>query len=282
MHIFSTFQEVQKFQEHIQEEGFSLVFIPTMGALHAGHFSLFKRGKKYGKVLVSIFVNPSQFTHSEDFEKYPRNIENDIQNLKFSQIDAVFIPSVLEVYPPDICAEKINHALPPVFSVLEGSARPGHFDGVYTVLHRFFSAFTPDFVVFGQKDYQQTLLVQYLCQKEFPNISIDIAPIFRESNGLALSSRNERLSKKEREEAKILYETLSEIQFHFKNGEMDANKLTHNAVQKLLKHPVISAVHYCTIASANTLQTKEVAQSGDILLLSVTYAGIHLIDNMFL
>ncbi|MEI7511003.1 MAG: pantoate--beta-alanine ligase [Candidatus Peregrinibacteria bacterium] len=281
MRVFTTFAKAQQFREDLTKKGIPLVFVPTMGALHAGHLSLVELAKQHGAVLVSIFVNPTQFTNAEDLEKYPRDTKGDLEKLEKMGVDAVFLPSEEEVYPVGRdalqCVSTSN-----IFSILEGAARPGHFEGVYTVLHRFFSALKPDRVVFGQKDFQQTLLVKYLCQKEFFNIMVDIAPIFREPHGLAMSSRNERLLPEDRAEAKVLYAVLCSVKSAVEKGETNVQNLLDKGREKLLKHPKISAVHYFTLVNPETLAEKTEAQKGDILLLSVTYAGIHLIDNLFL
>lgn len=281
MPLFSSFSALQSFL-HAQRDTKPVVFVPTMGALHEGHLSLFQQAKTMGTVVGSIFVNPTQFTNAEDFEKYPRNLLADEEKLETMGIDALFVPEESEVYGFSIPQELENVALPPLFSTLEGAARPGHFEGVFQVLFRFFSQIRPDMVIFGQKDFQQTLLVRWLCEHYFPEITVCIAPIARESHGLARSSRNERLTPTDRNDASVLYHAISAVQQSFITGENRASVLETMGKEILQNHPNISAVHYFTIANAHTLEPKSIAEKGDILLLSVHYTGIHLIDNAFL
>ena len=188
-----------------------LAFVPTMGALHDGHLALVRAAKqKQFKVLVSIFVNPLQFNNPEDLLKYPRTIQNDLKLLEESGVDAVFLPSVNEVYPKD---QQPNVKLKnnQIETVFEGHYRPGHFDGVVQVLHRFFTQIQPDSVFFGQKDLQQCMVVKLIIEEFFPQINFNIVETRRENSGLAMSSRNMRLSLDEIEIAKEIYSTLLKL-----------------------------------------------------------------------
>lgn len=205
MRIFYTAKQLQLgTQEHLNH----WAFIPTMGALHEGHLSLVKQAKDQGhSVVVSIFVNPTQFNNSDDLEKYPRTIFEDLRKLANIKVDAVFLPSVDEVYPTDSVVEDVQLGLEA--QSLEGYYRPGHFEGVVMVLRRLFNIIKPGHVFFGQKDLQQCMVVRRLIQKEYPLIQFNMIETMREFDGLAMSSRNTRLTSEERKVAHLIYAALS-------------------------------------------------------------------------
>lgn len=263
-------------------------FIPTMGALHNGHLSLIEKAyynNKNSKIIVSIFANPSQFTNFEDFAKYPDTIDSDIKKLKeFEiskniQIDCVFIPEKNNDFYsnkkyPQLQKFNINKSeiiLPQFFSESEGKTRKGHFEGVFQVLFRLFYIISPDYSVFGQKDFQQTLLVQYLQKQYFPHLEIIIADICREKSGLAMSSRNKRLSAENKNKAKILYQALQTKKIETIRTILESEKL-------------IEKIHYIEIRNTTTfeLMDKKVMNEVSVILLSVQFAGIHLIDNILI
>lgn len=281
-------QNIRDLEKHIASFGQdTIAFVPTMGALHDGHLTLIKHAKKLAKrVVVSIFVNPNQFTNPEDFQKYPRNIEQDIQALKFSGIDILFSPSTEEIYStswhPESLLKKEAIALPSLFFEGEGKSRPGHFEGVYQILYRLFSLIKPSIVVFGQKDFQQTLLVKHLIKIAFRKIQLEVVPTVREESGLALSSRNERLSLESRKKAKVLYQSLQAIKSAFMNGETSAKALITKAELVLKQEPLIQKINTLEIRNATTFESKKTVESDDIVLISVVFDGIHLIDNIIL
>ena len=308
MKIIKKISELQKLQKKLEISGEKTCFIPTMGALHDGHMSLIDEARKIpefsGKILVSIFVNPLQFENagqSEDFSKYPNTLDADIEELKNSGVDILFLPEISEVYPEknNVC-RGVLHApemLPEIFSELEGENRKGHFDGVFQVVKRLFEIVKPRYAVFGQKDFQQVMLIQYLQKKYFNTpenkISIITAPLFREKSGLAYSSRNMRFSEEEKSRAVVLFHALSEMKKIFWKYQRISEKISGNDVrligQKILEsEKYIQNIHYISIRDAETFseiseaQTKKYPQSGDIILISVEFAGIHLIDNMIL
>ena len=190
----------------------TLAFVPTMGALHEGHLALVERASELAdRVVVSIFVNPTQFGANEDFDKYPRTLDADRALL--APLGAqVFAPTVEEVYPKGAANNSAFVDLAPaVTGILEGATRPGHFDGMLTVVARLFEMVKPDVVVFGQKDAQQVFLVRALIARDFPNIRLEVVPTVRESDGLAKSSRNRYLSDEERRHALVLFRALTNM-----------------------------------------------------------------------
>ena len=252
-----------------------------MGALHSGHLSLINSSKKVTDVTVcSIFVNPTQFNDQTDFEKYPQTIENDIFLLEQNDTDILFLPSVEEMYPEGTSAKR-NYNLGYLETILEGKYRPGHFQGVCQVVHKLLNIVQPDEIFFGQKDYQQCMVINKLIELENIPVEEIIVPTIREESGLAMSSRNLRLSSSAKEKATAIYKTLLQIKedIHSK----DINTIKKEATQNLLKAG-FTKVDYVEIADANTLEplyqlnnkTKAVA------LIAAYIDGIRLIDNLLL
>lgn len=198
-----------------------IAFVPTMGALHEGHLALVRHGREIAdQVIVSIFVNPKQFGQNEDFDRYPRTVDEDVAKLA-GLADAVFIPSVEEIYPPDESVTQ-QHA-GPVGDLFEGAARPGHFDGMLTVVARLFDLVKPQVAIFGQKDAQQVFLIQHMVADQHLPIEIDVVPTVREGDGLALSSRNRFLTQAEREQSVALPHALlaaARVATHANAGEI--------------------------------------------------------------
>jgi len=256
-------------------------FVPTMGALHEGHLSLVSAAKSgEHSVLISVFVNPRQFAPNEDFDQYPRNEINDAELLKNAGADAVFFPSEQEIYTSD--ANIPDFLLPPVFGELEGKIRPTHFLGVTQVLFRFFQLIEPAKVFFGQKDFQQTVLVRWLLEQYFPKIVLEICPIIREENGLARSSRNEYLSAENREKAMILSKVLQQAQNVFENGERNPRILEEKIREMLSTETAIVSVDYAEIRSASDLKRLEMINSPAVALLAVRFGGVRLLDNILI
>lgn len=209
MKLITTAQGIQEFVAAAKSDGKSIAFVPTMGALHDGHLSLVEIAKqKADVVIVSIFVNPKQFGANEDFDKYPRTLEADATLLETAGIDALFAPPASEVYPAEGVREQRAGV---VGSTFEGASRPGHFDGMLTVVGRLFELTEPDFAIFGAKDAQQLFMVKKLAGAQFKDTEIITAPTHRESSGLAMSSRNRYLTDAQRENASVLYRTLKTL-----------------------------------------------------------------------
>lgn len=227
-------------------------FVPTMGALHAGHLSLLSESLKKNEItVISIFVNPTQFNNPEDLAKYPRTLERDVE--KIASLDKsiiVFAPSVKDIYAQQITSQSFDYD--GLENQMEGKHRPGHFDGVGTIVKRLFEIVKPTNAYFGEKDFQQLQIIKKLVQKNNIPIQIVGCPIHRKKNGLALSSRNERLSEKEKSEAAIIFKTLNEAKKRF--GTKSAKEVS-NYVDGIFKnHPKIS-LEYFEIADENTLKT---------------------------
>ena len=250
-------------------------FVPTMGALHEGHLSLIDHAKlKSDYVVVSIFVNPTQFNDPNDLAKYPRNIEQDLKLLEEKKVDLVFCPEYDSLYKSEVKAEVHLKGLD---KELEGESREGHFDGVVRVLNLFFRLIKPQFTFFGEKDYQQLLVVQQLAHQHFKSINIIPCPTIRELNGLAMSSRNKRLSKKERDTASGIYKTLKHCQNRF-----DFDKIQHleSSYSNLLAE--FSDLEYFEIRDAETLSKKGTNQTKWRAFVATKIAGVRLIDNIAL
>ena len=201
--------------KHISDSKTTIGFVPTMGALHEGHLSLVENSLNENSItIVSIFVNPTQFNNPEDLEKYPRTLDSDIQKLKsVSDSILIYAPNVDDIYEGKTVSNHFN--FDGLENQMEGKFRPGHFDGVGTIVKRLFEIVKPTNAYFGEKDFQQLQIIKKLVEKENLPINIVGCPIFREKNGLAMSSRNERLSPNERESATIIYKTLLEVKSKF-------------------------------------------------------------------
>lgn len=249
MQIFKTVVDMRQW---VQSGKQRLAFVPTMGALHEGHLSLIRRAKALSdRVVVSIFVNPTQFNDLSDLRKYPRTEEADLAKCEQEQVDAVFLPSVPEMYPE---GPKNTVAVPEFTKVLCGASRPGHFEGVATVVLRLFEMVTPDLAVFGEKDYQQLLLIRWLTQHYQLPIEIVSHPIVREADGLAMSSRNRRLALKDRQQALVLYQSIQTVQAAFKTGVTQVDDLLARAQRVLASQPEVK-VDYAELRDAETLNT---------------------------
>lgn len=250
MKTFTDFDSLNLFLSKHREDNKSIGFVPTMGALHDGHLSLLKKSVEQNDISVcSVFVNPTQFNNLEDLETYPRNDQQDAKLLANNHCDALFLPSVEEVYPDGQKAEKFDFN--GLEHEMEGKFRPGHFDGVGTILHKLFSSISPNKAYFGEKDFQQFRIVQTLAHNFFPNIEILPVEIFREKNGLAMSSRNTKLSEKQKEEATLLFKTLEKVKEMVTTEDFDKiNTFVESAFQKSNIQ-----LEYFTIANEINLKT---------------------------
>ena len=253
--------------------------VPTMGSLHEGHLQLITQAFVENSVtFVTLFVNPTQFDNKGDLDNYPSSIDLDVQ--KIEEIDpniCVFVPSVETIYPDGAAVKK--YALQGLNKPMEGQHRPGHFDGVATVVERLFTLIKPDVAYFGQKDFQQLQIVSLLAQSM--GISIRSVATVREANGLAMSSRNSRLSPGRREEAKLIYEILQWVQSNFSSYAI--GELKQMAIQKLSKNPDFE-LDYFEIAKEHNLRTADSKTEGVAYraFIAVVVDGVRLIDNMSL
>lgn len=261
--------------------GYSIGFVPTMGNLHNGHLSLVKIAQqKCDKVVVSIFVNPMQFGPNEDFASYPRTFESDQQKLVDMQVDAVFYPSVDEIYPNGIKQTSV-HVPENLTGLLEGATRPGHFDGVTTVVCKLFNMVQPDTAIFGQKDYQQLAVIKTMVNDLALPIDIISAPIGRDKDGLALSSRNQYLTKEQRKIAPKLQTVLQDIAVAIQSGNDTFNKLCETASKNLLAEG-FNQVDYIEICDADTLLSVDCFDKNLVILAVARLGKTRLLDNILL
>jgi len=252
-------------------------FVPTMGYLHGGHLSLVKRAKEENDfVVVSIFVNPTQFAPGEDYERYPRDLERDLKLLKKEGVDAVFAPPASELYPEGFSTFVEETRLSKRW---EGEHRPGHFRGVCTVVLKLFNLVSPDRAYFGEKDYQQLRVVQKMV--EDLNLSVEVVgcPTVREEDGLAMSSRNSYLSPEERKQATALYRSFLLVEKLLKEGETDAQKLTQRAVEFLKTFPLIKKIDYYAVVDPQTLEPLKKVEKEARILAAIRMPSARLIDN---
>lgn len=284
-----TFLQIPELRTHLKaarEEGLTIGFVPTMGALHEGHLSLIRRAvTECERSVVSIFVNPTQFGAGEDLARYPRDLASDSRMCQEEGVDALFAPSVEQMYPD--CAE--GEELRPSTTVqvcgltetLEGAARPGHFTGVATVCAKLFQIVQPHRAYFGQKDYQQLLVIQRMVADLNMPVSIVPAPTVREPDGLALSSRNAYLSEQERARAVALPRALEEAVRRYEAGERDADAL-RKIVRETLEAEVGIEVDYAEVADMHTLQPLSRLTTPAVALAAIRVGKTRLIDNMLL
>jgi len=274
MQVFNTVESLNDYLEGCRKKAQSVALVPTMGGLHEGHLRLINKAKKCADVVVvSIFVNPTQFASGEDFEQYPQSPEKDIKNLKKRQVDALFMPEIGDIYPQ---SQKSEYDFGELTQILCGISRPTHFNGVVQVVARFFDIFKPDVAVFGEKDYQQLAIIKELVKRKYSDIKIVSAPIIRESDGLAMSTRNNYLSVKDRARAPLFYQALREAHYELQSGKDIA--LTAKRAFAVLSESFV--VDYVEILDANTL--KEITpKSNEIIIISAVRLGVtRLIDNI--
>lgn len=279
MQIIEHIQEMQRWSEIQRHRGERIVFVPTMGFLHDAHLRLVRDGKKRGdRVVVSIFVNPAQFSPNEDFAAYPRDFERDRGLLEREHADILFHPSVREIYPEGyqthVDVDKLG-------ALLCGAHRPGHFQGVATVVAKLFNIVRPQVAIFGEKDYQQLQLVRRLVRDLNFDIEIVGHPIVREADGLAMSSRNIYLSPEERQAALCLSRSLSRAACMVQRGETRGRVITEAVRAGIEKEP-LARVEYVTVCDSAILEPVEEIQESALLALAVRIGKTRLIDNQIL
>lgn len=281
MEVFKTKKSLQDYIERQKEIGKKIGFAPTMGALHNGHLSLYKAARKENDLVISsIFVNPTQFNNAEDLEKYPRNPEGDIAILeKSGLVDAVYLPKVSDIYPEK--AESKHYDYDGLENEMEGKSRPGHFDGVGTVVEELFRQVQPNNAYFGEKDFQQLLIIKKMVEKKKLPITIHGVSIHRAENGLAMSSRNERLSSHERDAAKVIYETLVKVNDWFRILTITEIK---ERVNEVFKNQMGMELEYFLIADEATLKETDFFYKDKTYraFIVVNVGKVRLIDNMHL
>jgi pantoate--beta-alanine ligase len=278
--VVKTGEEVRTAVAEARSRGQAIGFVPTLGALHDGHLALFERARQQcGYVVVSIFVNPTQFPPGTDFESYPRNLEGDVEKAESAGVDLIFSPSVEEMYPPG--DHTLVEVTGPLVECLCGPHRPGHFRGVTTVCARLFNIVQPDMAYFGEKDYQQLLVIRQMVRDLHLPLEIVPVPTVREPDGLAMSSRNQYLSPEERRAARILSQALFEARDRFVSGERNTAVLV-NAVRQTVAAEPLASLQYAELRDAATLEGLNDVNRRAVLAVAAFVGEARLIDNVLL
>lgn len=279
MVILESKKQLEQYISEQKKNNKTIGFAPTMGALHDGHISLYQMARPENEIVISsIFVNPTQFNNPEDLEKYPRTIDADLEKLKQSKlVDAVYLPQIEDIYPEK--AESQTYDFDGLENEMEGKMRPGHFDGVGTVVEELFKQVQPDNAYFGEKDFQQLAIIRKLVEKKNLKINIFGAPIYREKNGLAMSSRNMRLSDEERDFAKIIYETLLKVKNSFQEKDIPSLK---TMVEDIFSNIKGFDLEYFTITDESSLKETETTEPNQNYraFIVVNVGSVRLIDNI--
>ncbi len=281
MIVVNTRNDLQETLENHRVLGKTVGFVPTMGALHMGHLSLLEQAKAENDIVVcSIFVNPTQFNDPKDLDKYPRPIENDIDMLQSVNCDILFLPEVNEMYSNN---EVWEHSFGEIETLWEGAMRPGHFKGVAQIVYKLLSLVHPNKSYFGQKDYQQTVIVKKLCKDFSLSTEIIVCKVIREANGLAMSSRNIRLSETERQEASKIYEALISSKMLVQQKVYNISYIIEQATAKLLEINNVTLEYISIVDAENMLEVSEINEnSKQLMIIALRIGNTRLIDNMFI
>lgn len=277
MQVVFHIEEMQNISDHLRKEGKRIGFVPTMGYLHEAHLSLVRKAKALcDRVVVSIFVNPTQFGPGEDFERYPRDEERDKAKLDREGIDFLFIPGTAEMYPSEY---QTYVDVTEVSKGLCGDLRPGHFRGVATIVVKLFNIVRPHVAVFGEKDYQQLLVIQGMVKDL--NFDIEIIPgvLMREEDGIAMSSRNTYLSPSDREKARIINRSLKKGKKLYDSGERQVSVLL-KAVEEMIRSVDGIVLQYVEIRDAETLEKMDRVNRSAVIAVAVMIGSVRLIDNI--
>ena len=274
MHIFEQIGPLEEYLNSCREDGRSIALVPTMGGLHEGHLKLIDKAKECSDmVVVSVFVNPTQFAENEDFEAYPKTLSEDKRLLEAIKVEVMFVPLDNEVYPD---GSSQDYDVGEMGKILCGISRPIHFNGVAQIVARLFDIVKPDYAVFGEKDYQQLLIINSLVERQGIKTTIVSVPTLRESDGLALSTRNNYLSSEDRANAHLFYQQLITTKASIQNGT-DIPSATEQAVDAL---GAVFDVEYIEVLNANNL-TEITTSSSEIIIISAVKLGeTRLIDNI--
>ncbi|MCM8761258.1 MAG: pantoate--beta-alanine ligase [Candidatus Omnitrophica bacterium] len=277
MKLVDSIQRMATLSKMVRKEGKTIGFVPTMGYLHDGHMSLVKAAKKHTDfVVMSIFVNPIQFGPSEDFEKYPRDLKRDEELARAAGVDVIFYPSAKDMYPPGystyINVERLTDRLC-------GASRSGHFRGVTTVVAKLFNIVRPDVAYFGQKDAQQAIVIKKMVQDLNMDVEIKVMPIVRESDGLAMSSRNVYLSEDERKSALSIYEALRKAEGMVASGEIDSKKIIR-AIKDVISQKASIKIDYVSIVDTKELEDLPEIKSEALIAVAAYVGKTRLIDNV--
>lgn len=279
MNTIQSVRDMQQWACATREAGKKIAFVPTMGFLHEGHVALMREGKVRGDYLVvSIFVNPTQFGVGEDYEKYPRDLEGDTEKVSSAGGDIIFAPSAKEMYPSGyqtfVAVEKVTQNLC-------GASRPTHFQGVTTVVAKLFNIVKPHVAIFGEKDYQQLVTIRQMTRDLNFDIEIIGMPTIREEDGLAMSSRNKYLSSEERKQALCLFNALNQVEKLFQGGEKNSKKLIDRAAEIIRVQPA-AAIDYVKVCHPETIEDLEWIDDKALMALAVKIGKTRLIDNRVL
>jgi len=277
MKVARTIQTVRKLVKAARAKGRKIGFVPTMGALHIGHISLMKAAaKRTDFVVVSIFVNPTQFDPGEDFKKYPRPFDDDLEICRKHDVDVVFAPPPQEVYPAEnltwVNVEKLTESLC-------GQSRPGHFRGVATVCTKLFNIVTPDVAFFGQKDAQQAIVIKRIVADLNMLLEIVICPTVRQPDGLAVSSRNQYLTDQQKKDAALIYKSLQKCQEMVESGVIEAKEII-GQMRKILNQIPSAKIEYISIVDAETLENIDKIAGKILAAVAVRIGSTRLIDNI--
>jgi pantoate--beta-alanine ligase len=279
MKIIESPEEMRRYSRSVRRDGKRLGFVPTMGALHAGHLSLVKTARSQSNcVAASIFVNPLQFGANEDFGKYPRTFERDCQLLEAEKVDVLFAPKVETMYPP---GAKTIVEVQGLSERLDGRSRPGHFKGVTTVVAKLFNIVQPDLAFFGQKDAAQVAIIRRMVRDLNIDVQIVVCPIVREADGLAMSSRNAYLDPQQRKQALVLYRALTRVHFLVDKGERDVTVLVEAGKQVISEEPG-ARLDYLEIVDPETLEPVGDLKRGALVAVAAWVGATRLIDNIAL
>ena len=279
MQTIKSIKEMQTFSNREMGEGKTIALVPTMGFFHPGHLSLMEEGRRRGNFLVvSIFVNPTQFGAGEDYENYPRDMERDQKLAEETGVDVIFAPSVAEMYPSDyqtyVNVEEVTRNLC-------GISRPTHFSGVTTVVCKLFSIVKPHFAIFGEKDFQQLVAIRQMVSDLNLDVKIVGMPIYREKNGLAMSSRNKYLTPDERKAALCLFRSLMKAKELLRQGERKTEEILRK-VMSIIEAEQLAEIDYVKICDVKTLKDIEQINQEIVLALAVKIGKARLIDNIIL
>jgi pantoate--beta-alanine ligase len=258
-------------------KGRSIGLVPTMGALHEGHLSLVKRARMENDIsAVSIFINPAQFGPSEDLDRYPRDVENDVKKLRAQEVDILFLPDNLLMYPKGFatCVEVTT-----ISGKLCGAFRPGHFRGVATVVVKLLNIASPTRAYFGQKDFQQTAVIRRMAKDLDLDVGIVVCPTIREQDGLAMSSRNLYLDSQQRQAAAVIYKCLSAASEALRSGTVSSAEAKKIMLEMLAGEPLITKIEYASVYDTNTLDEADQMQGEVLLAIAVRMGEVRLIDN---
>ncbi len=280
MKTTSTVESLKKIIQQWQANNLCIGFVPTMGHLHAGHIELVNQAKAVcDKVVVSIFVNPLQFNQASDLDAYPKTLDEDKQKLIAAETDCLFFPDTEMMYP-DGQAVTTKICVPEITRELEGEHRPGHFDGVSTVVNKLFNLVQPQVAFFGEKDYQQLLLIKKMVSDLNMPVEIQSVPTYREADGLAMSSRNSRLSAAHRSIAPQLYQALLMVAEQLKQGQLSVTDIELQAKRHLQKEGF--EVEYVSVRGSRELKAVDSQSTNRLVLAAARLGDVRLIDNLLI